>query len=965
MRCLKLLKLFNIPVSDSFADVLAAKLLAEYSENPLSLSDVLILLPNRRACKTMAEAFVRLRGLQPTLLPQMLPIGDVEEDELLLSGKGAAAGMLETAPAIDPIERTLLFMRIILSRPQQFGTEAVSLSQACFLAQELGRLIDTVNNENLDFANLRDLVPEEYAGHWQETLKFLEIITAYWPQILQERGVVDASERKNKLILKQARIWAETRPEKRIIAAGTTATFPAMRELVRVVAGLPKGEVVLCGLDRFLDGESWEKIDETHPQFELKTLLDYLGAGRDEVADLVAPRNPEREKLLSEVMRPAITSDKWRELVPGAISSEAVDGIRMLDCADIRREALAIAAIMRETLEVPEKTAALITPDRNLARRVAAELERWDIKVDDSAGRPLALTPWGIFMRLAAEAARPDAGRVTLLSLLKNPLCGLGFSYASVRQQARELERKIWRGGREDEAAAAVLARTGEFLKPLSELYRQNKVSLRRLLETHIAVAEALAAAEDREGQAALWRGEAGEAGAALLAQWLEKAEVLGEAEAAEYPDLFEAFCSQVMVRPKYGTHPRLKILGPIEARLNHFDVMILGEVNEGVWPAAAASDPWMSRPMKRDFGFPQPEKAIGVLGADFAQFMGAEQVYLTRAERVEGTPMLKSRWRMRLETVLKALGIEPDVLEAGVYDRAAADLDEPEGYVKISAPAPRPPLAARPRELSVSAVELLMRDPYSIFAKHILRLKKLEDIEPELTMADFGNLMHKILEEFNNRHPNAFPPDGREELLALGRQKFAEDEKLADKKAFWWPKFAKMIEHLAALEAEYRPGVVRIHNEVEGCFDLDLPGGKFRVTAKADRVDETAGGKINIIDYKTGKARSVKEVSKGFAPQLPLEGLIAEKGGFAGCAAAEVESLRYWQLSRKEVAIEQEVGTILSETEQRLKEMINLFDFETTAYICHPNPKRVPEYSDYEHLARVKEWYVNESDDE
>lgn len=962
---MKLLKLYNISASNSFADELAGRLLREYAGNPLALSEVLILLPNRRACKTMAEAFVRLQGMRPTLLPRLLPIGDVEEDELVLSGQGAAAGMLETASAIDPIERMMLFMRIILSRPQQFGTEAISLNQACFLAQELGRLIDTVNNENLDFANLRNLVPEEYAGHWQETLKFLEIITAYWPQILQERGVVDASERKNRLILKQAQIWAEVRPERRIIAAGTTATFPAMRELVRVVAGLPNGEVVLCGLDKFLDRESWDKIDETHPQFELKALLDYLGAGRDEVADLVPPRNPEREKLLSEVMRPAVTSDKWRRLEAGMISSKGADGVRLLSCADIRKEAAAIAAIMREVLETPEKTAALITPDRNLARRVAAELERWNIKVDDSAGRPLALTPWGIFMRLAAEAAQPAAGRVTILSLLKNPLCGLGQTYAAVRRQARELEQKIWRGSEKNSTAGAVLEQVQAFLQPFGALYGGGQVSLRKLLETHIAVAEVLASADGLSGHELLWRGEAGEAGAALLAQWLEKADVLGEIDPAEYPGLFEAFCSQVMVRPKYGTHPRLKILGPIEARLNHFDVMILGEVNEGIWPAAAASDPWMSRPMKRDFGFPQPEKAIGVLGADFSQFMGAEQVYLSRAERVEGTPMLKSRWWMRLETVLKALEIEPGILDAGIYEKAAELLDEPAVFTRISAPAPRPPLAARPRELSASAVEMLMRDPYSVFAKYILRLKKLEDIEPELTMADFGNLLHKILEEFNNRHPNAFPPEGREELLALGRQKFAGDDRLADKEAFWWPKFAKMIEHLAALEAGYRPGVVRVHNEAEGYFDLELPGGRFRVTAKADRVDETTGGKINIIDYKTGKARSVKEVTKGFAPQLPLEGLIAEKGGFSGIRAAEVESLRYWQLSRREVVVDQAVEQILSETEQRLKEMVNLFDFETTAYICHPNPKQVPEYSDYEHLARVKEWYVNESDDD
>ena len=964
-RFLKLLRVFNISLSNSFADVLAAKLLEEYAQNPLALSDVLILLPNRRACKTMTETFVKLRGMQPMLLPQMLPIADVEEDELALSGQGAVAGVLEIPPAISPMERMILFMRIILSKPQEFGTESISLSQACFLAQELGSLIDAVHNENLDFANLQNLVPEEYAGHWQETLKFLEIITAYWPQILQERGVIDASERKNKLMLKQAQIWAETKPNKRIIIAGTTATFPSMRELVRVVAELPNGEIVLAGLDKFLDEESWNKIDESHPQFELKTLLDFLEISREQVQDLILSQNEEREKLLSEIMRPAVSTDKWRDLTPKTISAKACEGLQLIDCQDIRKEAVAIALIMREVLEKPEKTAALVTPDRNLARRVAAELERWGIKIDDSAGRPLVLTPWGSFMRLVAEAAKPDAARVEILSLLKHPLCGMGQESSFVRKKARTLEKIVWRGEQEDTEAEQILLSLQSLLKPLSDLYLQAKVNLFALLEAHIKVAEAVAATNQKEGKENLWRGDAGQAGAALMAQVMEKADVLGEVAPDQYLGLFEALALQVPVRPKYGTHPRLKVLGPIEARLQHFDVMILGEVNEGIWPSSPAADPWMSRPMKRDFGFPQPEKAIGVLGADLAQFMGAKQVYLTRAERVEGTPMLKSRWWMRLETVLKALQIDIETLEAKIFEQTAKNLDEPLEFDKISSPEPRPPLKARPRELSASGVEMLMRDPYSIFAKYILRLKKLEDIERELTMADFGNLLHGILEDFNNRYPNSFPAGGKEELLALGRQKFEQDPKLAEKKAFWWPKFEKMIEHLATLEEKYRPQIAKVYNEVRGRFELDLPGGIFTLTAKADRVDQTKDGKINIIDYKTGKARGVKEVTLGFAPQLPLEGIIAQKGGFEGIAAADVESLRYWQLSRKEVVISDKIEKILAETEQRLRDLITLFDFETTAYICQPNPKKIPEYSDYEHLARVKEWYVNEGGDD
>lgn len=340
---------------------------------------------------------------------------------------------------------------------------------------------------------------------------------------------------------------------------------------------------------------------------------------------------------------------------------------------------------------------------------------------------------------------------------------------------------------------------------------------------------------------------------------------------------------SGVTVRPKFGTHPRLKILGPIEARLNHFDVTIIGGVNEGVWPKLPGADPWMSRPMKKDFGFPQPEKAIGIMARDFAELLGGEEVYLTRSERVQGTPMVKSRWWLRLETVLEAMQIESGRTEDEVYRLIARHIDEPAAYIRVNPPAPKPPVSARPRELAASAIEMWMRDPYAIFAKYILKLKPLEEIEPDLSLADYGNIIHAILEQFNNRYPRAFPPTAREELLALGEEYFRNNEVAMETKAFWWPNFVKTVDWIVSIEQTYRPEIEKIHNEIKGAFVLNAPAGEFKVTAKADRVDETKDGRINIIDYKTGKIRSRKEVARGYAPQLPIEGLIAANGGFEG----------------------------------------------------------------------------------
>ena len=956
---------YNIPASDCFVETLAAKLLDDCRGRELDLAGILILLPNHRACRSLAEAFVRKKGMSPTLLPQMRAIGDVTEDELILSGQHADREFLALPPAVDPLERTLLFMRLIMSRYAEFGLERISLAQSCRLAAELGSLIDRASLQNLDWSNLASLAPEEYAVHWQETLKFLNIITAYWPDILAERGVIDAGDRKNRLIEAQCRIWQQNPPPQRIIIAGTTAVSPAMKLLVKTVLTLPRGEVYLAGLDTCLEEDAWEKIDETHPQFELKQLLDYLQINRSSVMPLVASKNPGREKLISEIMRPAVCSHRWR-LLDGTLSAEAVDGIRLIECPDSRSEALTIAVLIRHVLQTPEKTVALITPDRSLARRTAAELRRWNINVDDSAGIPLAQTPWGIFMRLCIAAVAPDSGKEELLALFKNPLFSCGMNKKSAAGLAARLDKDVWRGGEQNADVDSFLHTVRSHAGDLIRLFQAGKAHLQEILTKHLMLAEAFAADDRQPGSALLWQNEDGEAGAAFMSGWLEHAAVLGDIETAEYLPLFETMMASVMVRSKRPSHHRVRILGPMEARLNHFDTVILGGVNEGIWPPAAAADPWMSRPMKRDFGFEQPEKQIGVLALDFANLLGAADVCLTRSCMTDGAPTVKSRWWMRLETVLQALNINKTVVEETEYQQLAAALDRSERQIKIAAPAPTPPLAARPRKLSASAFEKLLRDPYSVYAEYILRLKPLNELEPEAGAVDFGNMVHGILEKFGRNYPQNFPDNAEEILLQLGEEALSESGFAPEKQAFWRPKLNKMISWLVATEKQYRPDISQTHSEVWGSlFFDDLPGGKFEIYAKADRIDETRDGELNIIDYKTGRARSAKEVKTGYAPQLPIEGLIASSGGFNGINAAAVNSLIYWRLGDKVIQIDDDIAKLLDDTRKHLLKVINLFDFESTGYLSRPNPKNAPEYSDYEHLARVREWSVKEEEDD
>lgn len=965
--------IFNIAQSCSLVDVLAKKFSRIYADNPLELANVLFLLPNRRACVSLRDAFVRDNGLKPSILPQIVPIADADEDEIFLNGSANSEVLRQLPPAIDNYERLFLFTRLIISKPAEYGLPEMTFAQAFALAQDLAKLMDVFYNEQLSFDGLKNLVPEQYAVHWQETLNFLQIISKYWPQILQERGLCDMVNRKNALLKAQAEIWQNNKPSGQVVAAGITALFPGLKQLLKTIKNLPNGEIYFYGLDKQLEDEAWEQVDESHPQYELKQLLEFLQISRFEVKDAVKPHNAAREKLVSEMMRPALSTLEWRSLSADSLPSEATENLHLITTEDMGQEASAIAVIMRDTLNTASKTAALVTTDRNLARRVAAELERWQIKIDDSAGKPLHLTPVGIYLRSILEVLEADFSDSSVLALLKSPFIRLNSDLASVRRRVRDYELALrtpaYSGIKKEipEKLLQDVVLLKQTIRPLAELYANPQADFTALLQTHLQVAEALSGSKNGGGDKVLWRGDDGRKAAALFSKVLPQLKVLEQIDPKQYAAVLTRLMATETVRPLYGTHPRLKILGPIEARFNQYDVVIVGEVNEGVWPVLPSSDPWMSRPMKKDFGMPLPEKAIGVMAADFCQLMCAPEVYLTRAKRVTGTPMNKSRWLLRLETVLKAYGKEAETLLDYKYTSLARLQDTPAVQDKIVVPAPKPPIESRPRRLSASWLERLICDPYSVFAAKILRLKQLDAPDKDLSFADYGNLIHGILEEFNTKFPQELPSDAREQLINIGLNKFQSAEISAELRAFWWPSFVKTVDWVLAQEAICRPDIKQIYNEVEGQMEFAAPAGPFIAEARADRLNFNKDGSIDIIDYKTGSIRSNKQVHAGYAPQLPIEGLIAASGGFSKngrkIPTGKVNKLSYWRLGNKITEIT-ETDKVLAQTRENLQKLISAFDFETTPYLARPNPKYVPKYSEYDHLERIKEWATEEDDE-
>jgi ATP-dependent helicase/nuclease subunit B len=972
---------FTIPPGEPFVDALAGGLLTETAGDPLALSSMLILLPTKRACRALREAFLRRSGGRPMLLPRMRPLGDADEDDLT----SGAEDDLTLPPAAPPLARQLLLARLILGVGAGRGGHAPGPEQAVRLAGELGRLLDQVHTEGLNFDRLPELVPDDYAAHWQLTLDFLAILSRHWPAILEDRGWMEAALRRNRLLIGQADRWQADPPQFPVLAAGSTGSIPATARLLTVIAGLPNGRVVLPGLDRAMDRESRSVLDQTHPQFGLYHLLGCMGIDPANVPLWPGTKEGQRDRLIAEAMRPAATTDAWRRVKgenPG-LAADALAGASLLTCPGLREEAAAIALMMREVLEREGRTAALVTPDRDLARRVGAELRRFGIEIDDSAGQPLILTPVGAFLSLTARMAAEEFAPHALLAALKHPLAAGGQSPAVFRGRVRRLERLALRGPRPGPGTAGVLAALAEdpallawfgelarAVEPFADLLRDPEAPLVELLQAHANFAEWLAASDESSGADRLWRGEAGAAAADFLADLDQAAEAFASLAGSAYPGLFDALQATVVVRPAWGSHPRLAIWGPLEARMQRADRMILGGLNEGCWPPETTADPWMSRPMRKDFGLPSPERRIGLAAHDFAQAFAAPEVVLTRSARVEGTPTVPSRWLLRLDAVLRASGIGAPA-PADHWLVWQGERDRPAAFAKPSPPSPCPPVAARPRTLSATAIETWMRDPYAIYARRILGLEALDPIDADPGAADYGTLVHGALDAFIAAHPNGpLPADALSQLLALGQRSFAGTEARPGLWAFWWPRFERIAAWFVGHETARRDRLANAWTEISGALEIAAPGGPFRVTAKADRVDRLTDGSLAIIDYKTGAPPTAKEVAAGFAPQLPIEAAIASHGGFPEITAGSVSQLLYWRLSGGPTGGEErqagsDAAALAAQAIEGLAQLIARFDAETTPYTARPHPEMAPKYSDYLHLARVKEWASVEDGEE
>ncbi len=1037
--------LHTVPVGRPFLDAVAEAILTGHlpvrgGQPPelISLPDITLLTPTPRAARAMRKAFLTAGGGRAMLLPRIRPISEIDEELSLLTQISDAmpvgAGLSEVPQAIGQTERLLTLTQLVMKWSETMRSAAAdptgalamgpvagtaNPAHAVQLARELARLMDMVETEQQDLARLAGIVPDEFAEHWKKTLEFLQIVTEFWPAILAGSGLASPADARNKRILAEARRLATHPPTGPVIVAGVTGSVPATLELMRAVASLPHGAIVLPALDTTLDDDSWAEVAKhaEHPQFGLAKLLAALNAKRSEVVPLggvaPAPHLAQRNALMSEALRPASTTGRWHHFVAHAdreAIARALDGVAMIEAPGADDEAEAVALILREVAETPGRTAALVSPDRRLARRVAVRLQSWGIRVDDSAGRPLAKTPPGAFLDLVAQAVTTHFAPGPLMALLKHPLTRLGLDPFRVRRAARALEiaafrnvylgrglagvrgaleravesrtakemvgqavRRLWD---EDLAAAGVLVGKLETaFAPLTALHdARGKAPFAELAAAHLAVAEAVAELpsnpDGTDPPSELWKGDAGELAANVLRGLIDESLPPLAVAPDEYADVYRTLISGESLRPRVPLHPRLFIWGPLEARLQQTDVVILGSLNDGTWPEVADPGPWLNRPMRQSLGLPSPEERIGHAAHDFTSQLGAERVYLTRALKVDGVPTVPSRWLMRLEALLTSLKLEDKLEPAEPWLAWARHRDAADKVPAARPPAPRPPVAMRPRRMSVSGVETWITNPYAIFARLVLGLEPMPLLGQPPDASVRGSIVHMALARFAASYPDKLPPDPGGELARIAKEILLAYTGHPRVAAFWQPRFQRFASWFGESEAELRGEATRVAPELSGKLAIEAPGGSFLLTARADRIDVTPSGLV-ITDYKTGRLPPDTKVNSGQAPQLPLEVAIAMAGGFPGLGDTRVAAIRYISATGGEPAGKahtvkcEDVARLAETVRAGLQRLVALYDDPETPYAAVRRSGYSYDYDDYAHLARVAEWSAASPEEE
>ena len=940
---------------------------------PEAAADVRLYVNSQRMRRRVNDA---LTASGAAILPRVLLVTDLSQDPILA----------DLPPMVTPLRRRLELSVLIdpfLDLPPYPAPKAALFD----LADGLAALIDEMQEEGVSTATVANLDVSGHSEHWARTQAFLGIVAPF----VAESSALDPAARRRLAVERLAVQWKVAPPPGFVIVAGSTGSRGATALFMKTVAGLPNGAVVLPGFDTNLPDEVWRSMDdaltaEDHPQFRFRRLFDAMELSPSDCRrwNAATPADPARNRLISLSLRPAPVTDQWLtdgQRLPDLLSATAK--ITLIEAPSLRSEATSVALIMRQAAETG-KTVVLITPDRNLGRRVTAALDRWGILPDDSAGSPLAQSAPGRLLRHVARLLGARLTAESLVEVLKHPLTNSGEGRGEHLDFARLLEMTLREKGPAFPTARAllhwatalndpaILQWTNAIAAIVDGLGQAGRRHLMDHVAAHRATAEAFARGANAAGTGQLWLADAGQAALAMMENLAIEAPHGGLISTSAYCELFESVIAAGEIRAPLAGHPRIAIMGAREAREQGADLVILGSLTDGVWPALAKPDPWLNRAMRKDAGLLLPERQIGLSALDYQIAMAAPEVVITRSVRDAEAETVPSRWLNRLINLINGL---PDkngpeayaaMKERGAYwlslsrrlDALSPEQVNDPALKPALRPAPRPPLKSRPDRISLSAVSTLIRDPYSIYARSILRLTPLGPLGAKPDSRDRGTAIHKTLEIFVRDRPFVEArPEARARLLSVASRILSEETPLLSTRLIWLGKLERAVDQF--LSVENKMGGTTLAVESRGSILLgDLP---FTIHGLPDRIDELPDGRLHLIDYKSGAAPTQAE-QKYFQKQLLLAAAMAERGGFETLGPSSVARISYIGLTPGKPPVETEMTTeILDDVWNGMINLIRHYMDHRTGYAARRAMAKASTPSDYDHLSRFGEWQTSD----
>ena len=964
-------RVFGIPLGSDYPREFVNGLTQRYADRPPhEIARINVIVNTARMRSRLVEIFSEQKSV---LLPRLHLIGDLKN---FAHGDFAA---YETNTLGEKFELIRLVSGLLNAQPN-FAPKSSLFS----LSDSLQSLMNEIVEEGVSANDLIELNVQDQSGHWRNALEFLKIIFGY---LDNQNGQIAASSLKDQKD-KLTKNWSNNPILDPVYVLGSTGSRKPTLDLMAAVCNLPKGHIILPGFDFDAPQSMWshllsDRASEDHPQYRLAKVVETCGTQPKDVANwTTATINTDRSSLISLSLRPAPVTDSWmREGPKLANLIQATEDITLLEATSKRQEALAIALRLRKAID-DGITATLITPDREISRYVSSIMTRWDITPDDSAGIPLSLTPVGRFLRETATLLSDNVKTSQIFAILKHPLCHNGNNRGEHLRLTRDLELFLRKDGivsltpdlmkewSEKQSSQLAAQWTDWFLQCFVNLLEPGVQSFATWLQKHIALSDNIANGSDdtNAGEKQFWQGASGAPIRQIIDRLNETNETTLKCELRDYIGIFKGLLAQDSLRETTTTHPRVLIWGTLEARVQGADLYILSGLNEGTWPEIGDSDPWLNRQMRKDAGLRVPERKIGLSAHDYQQLICQKNVWITRSIRSNDAETVPSRWVNRLLNLLNGLPNQqgPIALEH-MRKRGANWLELSESVdnalndefsKSTMRPAPCPPLSARPKSLAVTDIRTLIRDPYSIYAKHILRLRRLNPLNaiPDARMR--GTIVHEVLENYFHEWPNLSENQRRERFAEILEANLHRSVPWPSTQVFWRNRLDNVTNWLIDGEIERRKTAQPIGFEASG--RLEIPDLNFSVRAIADRIDQRSDGSLVIYDYKTGAAPTERQ-QLFFDKQLYLLALLAEQSGFKNIEPNAVYSAAFIGLGTppKVVKMPSEKERI-DTAYQKLRQLISRYQETDQGYTARRALFKSDDFSDYDHLSRYGEWDVS-----